>query len=128
MTSATEVLRRLLDERGVEYEGETDEDGWAYTRWHGFDDTGWLAASDELCGLLDLRGRYLFTPEQAIAATLGSFNCTDDERTNGTCRNVADDGFECSECKSWWTGPRDTKPPMLWGFKYCPNCGRRIEQ
>ncbi len=69
--TATEILRRLLDERGVEHEGETDEDGWAYTRWHGFDDTGWLAASDELCGLLDLRGRYLFTPAQAIAATLG---------------------------------------------------------
>lgn len=69
--TATDELRRMLDERGVEYEDETDEDGWAFTRWHGFDDTGWLAASDELCGLLDLRGRYLFTPEQAIEATLG---------------------------------------------------------
>ena len=55
-----------------------------------------------------------------------SNNCTNSERTNGTCRNTADDGFECSECKSWWTGPRDTKPPMLWGFKYCPNCGRKV--
>ena len=91
MTSGTDELRRLLDERGVEYEGETDEDGWAFTRWHGFDDTGWLAASDELCGLLDLRGRFLFTPEQAIAATLGSCNCsnncTNGERTE-TCADV----------------------------------------
>ena len=73
--SATEELRRLLDERGVEYEVETDEDGWAFMRWHGLDDTGWLAASDELCGLLDLRGRYLFTPEQAVEATLGRGEC-----------------------------------------------------
>ena len=224
--TATEVLRRMLDERGVEYEGETEEDGWAFTRWHGFDDTGWLAASDGVCGLLDLRGRYLFTPEQAIAATLGpkvtgntsdgyhtfselyhhravlfsvivrdhrelawksmrhhdgtmydgmfivgietpegqatyhydidpywdmfnckeldqapewdghtpseaieriatlgscncSDNCTDDERTNWTCKLTMDgtDGcFGCSECL-------ENIPPLA---NYCPNCGRKV--
>lgn len=117
--TATDELRRLLDERGVEYEGETDGDGWAFTRWHGFDDTGWLASSDELCGLLDLRGRYLFTPEQAIEATLG----------RGTCSCTTPDGtwcFVCSECgKSF---PRsDLHFAHNHGeINFCPNCGRRV--
>ena len=126
--TATEILRRMLDERGVEYETYIEQPtGFEHVKWnfneHGSADFNlefgdpWLTMYGVISG-----------PEQAIAATLGSFNCTNGERTNGTCRNVSDDGFECSECKSWWTGPRDTKPPMLWGFKYCPNCGKRVEQ
>lgn len=125
--TATDELRRMLDERGVEYEGETDEDGWAFTRWHGFDDTGWLAASDELCGLLDLRGRYLFTPEQAIEATLG----------RGTCHIVKKwsdsdfvDGwrYRCSECMCFI--PVNERDPetgdVISAANYCPNCGARV--
>ena len=113
--SATERLRALLDERGVEWEGETDEDGWAFTRWHGFEDTGWLASSDELCGLLDLRGRYLFTPEQAVAATLGPGTCRwepADHVTEGEWWNT-----ECGESFTW--EPYGTP-------NFCPGCGKRV--
>ena len=113
--TATDELRRMLDERGVEYEGETDEDGWAFTRWHGFDDTGWLASSDELCGLLDLRGRYLFTPEQAIEVTLG----------RGTCRRVLyrpTNVLVCSECGAGMPKQLD----KYCFLHYCPKCGRKV--
>lgn len=115
--SATDELRRLLDERGVDYEGETDEDGWAFTRWHGFDDTGWRALSDELCGLLDLRGCHLFTPEQAIAATLGGGTCMNMEETDA-------EWFSCSECN---IELRVHEPFSAFSIHYCPNCGRRVE-
>lgn len=164
--TATDVLRRLLDERGVEWDyGIT---GATTTKFNanGVDLTFTPMRDGLVCSTV-------LTPAQAIAATLGrgmltaddvrdlierhsdasggngrdfhngayvaiadelnatlgscncSDNCTDSERTE-TCRNAADDGFECSECKSWWIGPRDTKPPMLWGFKYCPNCRRKV--
>ncbi len=67
MTSATEELRRLLDERGVKYErpedGTTiyyDSGGNRYT-YNVNPDSGWA----QLFG-------YNLTPEQAIAATLGN--------------------------------------------------------
>lgn len=128
MTS-TEELRRLLDERGVEYEGETIEDGWTFTRWHGFDDTGWMAASDELCGLLDLRGRYLFTPEQAVEATLGRGECTLEE--------VDIDGMSASEymkVREWcFDSVYRCSCGCLFGYvahnrpNFCPNCGGKVK-
>lgn len=67
------------------------------------------------------------TPEQAIAATLGSCNCTNDctngERT-GTCHNVWDIEltgrlrFQCSECGAV---SLEITP------NFCPVCGRRVE-
>lgn len=118
--TATEVLRRLLDERGVEWEGETDEDGWAFTRWHGFDDTGWRAASDELCGMLDLQGRFLFTPTQAIEATLGRGEChvlSTACNDYGHAPQMSDYTFElsCGHSVTW-----DEQPD------YCPHCGRKV--
>ena len=79
--SATEVLRRLLDERGVEYEG-----GERSVRWR--DRNGVMMQAFPLAdGELGM-DVWSCTPEQAIAATLGSCNCTNDctngERT-GTC-------------------------------------------
>lgn len=98
--TATERLRALLTERGVEW--ETDRSGFR-VMWgkpvDEFHDTMQFKAVDNalpngglnvhICG---------FTPEQAIAATLGSCNCSNDctnsERT-WTCRleNFADVPF-----------------------------------
>lgn len=70
MTSATDVLRRLLDERGVEYvanDGEhVKETCWSYmgeltAAFAEYDNGTTRFACDTWC----------FTPEQAIAATLG---------------------------------------------------------
>jgi len=62
MTSATDELRRMLDECGVEYrcglQGVTFVGDWCFVEY----ENGLLAATCEP----------VLTPEQAIAATLGS--------------------------------------------------------
>lgn len=75
----------------------------------------------------------LATPEQAIAATLGSCSCSDSERTE-TChdKNGFDVtfGFECTVCGAMTDGymlsPADTGHYKQ--FNFCPMCGRRVEQ
>lgn len=62
--TATERLRRLLDERGVEYE---DNGNYLYIRM------GDLSATfSEFDGMLCMTLQNFITPEQAIAATVGS--------------------------------------------------------
>lgn len=104
--SATDELRRLLDERGVEYK-DRDMFGKHVFHWgeplHGamFTDGGeWTELVVENA-----------SPEQAVEATLG----------RGTCRNTQSDfDFMCSEC-----GKRVDNGRVL-GFNYCPRCGRRV--
>ena len=102
--TATEKLRCLLDERGVEYEAPND----IITMWAG-NVCSWIAIEDK-DGLAVAVNRDYLNPEQTIAATV--------ER--GTCHKVLDfDGtaWICSECGEH-IGPR------RWNF--CPNCGRRV--
>ena len=102
--TATDELRRMLDEADVEWDyGIT---GAASTKFN--------ANGVELT-FIDMRDGVtcstILTPAQAIAATVGC----------GTCHKVLDfDGtaWICSECGEH-IGPR------RWNF--CPNCGRRIE-
>lgn len=114
----TDELRAMLDERGVEW--ETDRSGFR-VMWgkpvDEFHDTMQFKAVDNalpngglnvhICG---------FTPEQAIAATLGA----------GTCHEVMIDKFfrGCSECGYMWEymygiGNRS-------GPNFCPKCGARV--
>ena len=127
MESSTKMLRRLLDERGVEW----GDDGYPTTCtvwesdgivWHGL----WRDDCIELIAHL--------TPEQAIAATLGTGTCEADE-TDLIPFVRADSGdfevdyihvMECSSCGGTYeyvNGSYEFLPP-----KYCPNCGRRVEQ
>jgi len=69
--TATEELRRLLDERGVEWWQSANTLGCVFTRWYS------PLFGDEVCAMENgEEGLVLFdhfvTPEQAIAATLGS--------------------------------------------------------
>jgi hypothetical protein len=75
-------VRELLDERGVEYETYIEpQTGFEHVKWnfneHGSADFNlefgepWLTMYGTISG-----------PEQAIAATLGSCNCTNGERTD----------------------------------------------
>ena len=92
MTSATERLRALLTERGVEwrrtphYSSESIDNETVF-RGEGIE---WLA-SDHLNGRLGLRAlKYEVTPEQAVEATLG----------RGTCRmERVDDELEAENAK-----------------------------
>lgn len=118
--SATEELRRMLDERGVK---------WCPSAWDRSTETYWKTADGNEClatqGETKLRLSFAdyLTPEQAIEATLG--------RGTRHAANVAEyawDDFECSEC-GWVT----------WSFlmehegcgtvckpRYCPNCGAKV--
>ncbi len=124
MTSATDELRRLLDERGVEYEG-----GERSVRWR--DRNGVMMQAFPLAdGELGM-GVWSCTPEQAIAATLGSSKCSNDctnsERTE-TC-HVESSIIDTYEYNRWeyelscghtiiW---EDSEPP-----RYCPECGTKV--
>ena len=116
--TANDILRRMLDERGVEW---TYEDGTV-----SFNDGGrWFHAWAYNDGTVCVSMGYI-TPEQAIAATLGSCNrssnCTNSERTE-TCHEIEDEdtGFiVCSECGA--------VHDESYTAYYCWCCGRRIEQ
>lgn len=112
--SATDELRRMLDERGVEW-GNIRNDGSEsdyLTEWQ-FEGIQSYAVATEWAvggGLSLETHRHHLTPEQAIAATVW----------RGTCHKVLDfDGtaWICSECGEH-IGPR------RWNF--CPNCGRKV--
>ena len=111
MESSTTILRRMLDERGVEWEGTPGVTFW-----------GDCSALDMATNEKEKVHLHLCcTPEQAIAATLG----------NGECENVSyrvdESRFHCSECgfgcwvKNVATG-RDELPA------HCPNCGRKVKR
>lgn len=73
MTSATDELRRLLDERGVEWRRTPHYSSESMDNETVFCGIGieWLA-SDHLNGRLGLRAlKYEVTPEQAVEATMG---------------------------------------------------------
>ena len=111
MTSATERLRALLDERGVEW--EDCGNGATYVEHNG---EAWRFDYDEpfdQLGIVCLSG---YTPEQAVAATLGP----------GTCREVKIDRYwrGCGECGYVWefmySIGKCERP------RYCQNCGRNV--
>ena len=93
--TATDELRRILDERGVEW-WPSDE------RWNADVIKHWYAGllkwtaiegEDGLWVNAGVAGHNSLTPEQAIAATLGpcndSCNCTNGERTDLAAENAA---------------------------------------
>ena len=134
--TATDVLRRLLDERGVDWGNirNVGSESDYLTEWQFENNQGraiaieWAVGS----GLSVEIHRYHLTPEQAIAATLGSCNCSDNctndctnsERT-GTC-HITDNGpwgypYVCSACgASFDTDVNGGE------FNFCPNCGAKV--
>lgn len=117
--SATEDLRRMLDERGVKHYDM--QYSYATEVLWGGDTFGGggakFTAYEQTDGFICLEMADL-TPEQAIAATLGA----------GTCRNVHEPPknttfwltphFKCSEC-----GAVHVSMDYVY---FCPNCGRRV--
>lgn len=110
--SATEHLRALLTERGVEW----DDDGYPTTCtvwesngivWHGL----WRDDCIELIAHL--------TPKQAIDATLGRGTCHAVFEVDAMSEDDRVGEFVCSECGETFGDGRDQRP------NYCPNCGRR---
>ena len=113
--SATEELRRLLDERGVEWWQSVNMLGCVFTRWYSplFSDE--VVAMENGDGELELFS-HLMTPEQAIAATLGT----------GTCHEVMINRHwrGCSECGYVWENMYAAGFQI--GPNYCPMCGAKV--
>ena len=120
--TATEELRRLLDERGVEWRGglptETmvEADGL---------DLLYVALPD---GRVRAFIRNYLTPEQAVAATLGAGTCRDLGGTDANGEQV----FNCSECGCVLSlYDRDGSNNLCTSFvfdypRFCPECGARV--
>ena len=109
--TATDELRRLLDERGVEYRVSAT----GYSIDIGPNMTAYANRTDTTLDV-SLRG---FTPEQAIEATLGRGTCHSDNNPP----LLYDDPFRvfrCSECHYKVDLRHNPKP------NYCPNCGRKV--
>lgn len=114
MMESIEKLRKLLDERGVEWRSDSEN----ITFWK--TDADVAAASQGYDGMLWVSAR--LTPEQAIAATLGAGTCKVIESEPDDQMWVYRHEFSC-DCgqRNYFTA--SSEPP-----KYCPNCGRRVEQ
>lgn len=119
MESSTKILRRMLDERDVEHSDFAS----AYrlsTRWQ---DSGKRVIEHQLRKDADIGDMGIvrnLTPEQAIAATLGSGTCkvesmhgyTDARTHTSWCVELS-----CHTLDAW----EDSIPPS-----YCPICGRKV--
>ena len=115
--SATDELRRMLDERGVKYSHEDVTEGTLFVVTRDVRiyyilarEKGFEVWSDWL------------TPEQAVEATLGRGECRMNE-SDLPVFNGHDDGYFsiCSECGFVNYMRRAWMPT-----KFCPNCGRKV--
>ena len=117
--TATDELRRMLDERGVEWSSPS---GLNSSFADSITFIGDVAVVSEIDGSDLLRINFDGTPEQAVEATLGRGECHD---KNGFDRQT---GFECTDCGTWvdeyMVTPFDTGHEVQ--FRYCPNCGRKV--
>lgn len=107
--TATELLRAKLDELGVEYtasdEEHVKETCWNYTSESMAEFAEYYSGTTRFACAV-----WSFTPEQAIAATVGAWTC--------------------EWCKDGKTFDKQTVMMTNHGWqkiRHCPNCGRRIE-
>ena len=111
--SATDELRRLLDERGVEW---THEEGTVSFANDGHWCHAWAYSDGEMCVSMGF-----FTPAQAVEATLGREKCTVKHDVVYGIRGAGIDQWVCSECDHmWWS--IDGRPVC------CPQCGCEVER
>lgn len=119
--TATKELRRMLDERGVEWYA-SDTYRLLVTSWNGVNGHSW-AFMEHRDGNFSKLTAYHLTPEQAIDATLGCGECHDE----GDSRR-----FACSGCGCVLDMADDNGEPTMWVDgtaavpRYCPNCGGNV--
>lgn len=125
--SATERLRKLLDECGVEWKRKRGRkhDG---TEWHdqfgvyaeAVQEYSWDGFEHPEGKLLVRRGMGYLTPEQAIVATLGAGTCKVETTENWL---PAERYHRCKHCGAFFAvlDASGDIPPRV-----CPNCGRRV--
>ena len=112
----TKLLRKGLTEHGIEWrsglKGVTFVGDWCFVEY----DNGKLAATCEP----------VLTPEQAIAATLGSGTCEYVIEDNmNESEGMGDVWFRCTNCNTCYDYYADD---WLLKMPYCPNCGAKVIQ
>ena len=118
--TATDELRRLLDERGVEWYEPTMKPN---TTW--FPDAYGINCRVKPWGDALCVKRYDLTPEQAVEATLGRGTCRLEPYAKEICGELCHT-FKCSVCKSAVANPHADYYIPSHFFKYCPFCGRKV--
>ena len=120
--TATDTIRAMLDEQGVEWEAcrvPTLRSELAATFWYDRDGNpcSTVEGADDIPdGKLSVNAS--FTPEQAIEATLGRGEC-ELKRANwddGTCTW----GCICSACDAHLEHETGI------GYSFCPHCGAKV--
>lgn len=120
--TATDELRRLLDERGVEWNNvfasAPRNDFTTFEPELGTTVDVWQGGS--LLGI-EVKTSYSFTPEQAVDATLGRGTCSIEKRHMD---------WRCTGCGEIVGTDDPTSELFIDGnavelWHYCPNCGRR---
>lgn len=106
--TATDELRRLLDERGIKWH----DYGYENHVWWG----DWHAENRLSANGLYVKVEAVITPEQAIDATLGRGMCYPAEEYLDSYSDLT--VTVCSGCGV----PVDDLAEM----NYCPNCGRKV--
>lgn len=120
--TATDELRRMLDERGVHWWVGEDERKTLWESngltWEYFNDEN----GDAWLGFLGACEQDI-TPAQAIAATLGAETCKADETDTWTCecvgRQLTVHVMECSACGG-------TYEHVNGDYEFCPRCGAKV--
>ena len=106
--TATDRLRALLDERGVEHYDGTERTLWGYEQTG--ENTGIyrFAASETSGGFLQF-DMFRITPEQAIEATLGDADATGERQRDAVevvrcrdCERFAVDQSDHDYRSGWW--------------------------
>lgn len=119
--NATDELRRLLDERGVEHYDGTERTLWGYEQTGEGTGVYRFAASEVSGGFLQF-DMFRVIPEEVITATLGRVTCKLHD-CEGSFSAVNRPVWRC-DCGAFMTEYTDAttyhKP------RYCPNCGRKV--
>lgn len=108
--SATDVLRRLLDERGVKWHTYIDDDT-VHTTWN--DAACWFTELED--GTTVWGEAMEGSPADAIEATLGREECEIEYVSDWM-------GWHCKSCDALWQGLKDQPP------RFCKERGRRVKQ
>ena len=123
-SSATDELRRMLDERGVEWTPSVF-DPQHETFYSTENGVGFIVTEFPEIQRMSLACDMRITPEQVISATLGRGECHDRGDPSDFC---------CSECGvRMFTNTSDTYTMIASDGRtiikhpnFCPNCGRKV--
>lgn len=112
--TATDKMRELLDERGIEWFGSYDSDE---TKWNVGELTWFYFNNEKIAGLAVIQND--ITPEQAIDATLGCKTCHCTTPDDAWC-------FACSACGKSFPRSELSIAHNHGEINYCPNCGAKV--